>query len=69
MAETHVVSALVDKRAELAGHIARFKQQLGQFRADVTHVGSVAKIGAGHDDPERAAVQAANWNRPAMKLR
>jgi hypothetical protein len=26
MAETHVVSALVNKRAELAGHIARFEQ-------------------------------------------
>ena len=34
MAESHVVSALVAKRAEIAGVIARAEQQLGQFRAD-----------------------------------
>ena len=33
MAESHVVSALVNKRAEIAGMIARTEQQLGQFRA------------------------------------
>ena len=35
MAESHVVSALVNKRAEIAGMITRTEQQLGQFRADV----------------------------------
>ena len=37
-------SALVDKRAELAGHIARFEQQFGQFRADVTHVDTTIRL-------------------------
>ena len=31
MAESHVVSALANKRAEIAGMIARAQQQLGQF--------------------------------------
>ena len=35
MAESHVVSALVDKRAELTGQILRIEQQLGQVRADL----------------------------------
>ena len=34
MAESHVVSALANKRAEIAGMIARAQQQIGQFRAD-----------------------------------
>jgi hypothetical protein len=44
MAETHVVSALVDKRAEIAGQITRFEQQLGQFRADLTHVDATIRL-------------------------
>jgi hypothetical protein len=44
MAETHVVSALVEKRAELAGQIIRFEQQLGQFRADLTHVDATIRL-------------------------
>lgn len=39
MAESHVVSALANKRAEIAGTIARTQQQLGQFRADLVHPG------------------------------
>jgi hypothetical protein len=35
MAESHVVSVLVNKRAEIAGMIARTEQQLGQFCADL----------------------------------
>ena len=39
MAESHVVSALANKRAEIAGMIARAQQQIGQFRADLAHMG------------------------------
>jgi hypothetical protein len=35
MAKSHVASALVNKRAEIAGMITRTEQHLGQFRADV----------------------------------
>ncbi len=38
MAESHVVSALVNKRAEIAGMITRTEQQLGQFCADLVHL-------------------------------
>ena len=41
MAESHVVSALANKRAEIAGMIARAEQQIGQFRADLAHMGHV----------------------------
>ena len=44
MAESHVVSALVDKRAELAGQIVRAEQQLGQFRADLIHVDATIRL-------------------------
>ncbi len=37
MAESHVVSALVAKRAEIAGVVAQPGRQLGQFRADLVH--------------------------------
>jgi hypothetical protein len=39
MAESRVASALVNKRAEIAGMITRTEQQLGQFRADVLRHG------------------------------
>jgi hypothetical protein len=44
MAESHVVSALVDKRAELAGQIVRVEQQLGQFRADLIHIDATIRL-------------------------
>ena len=44
MAESHVVSALVDKRAELAGQIVRIEQQLGQFRADLIHIDATIRL-------------------------
>jgi hypothetical protein len=42
MAESHVVSALVNKRAEIAGMITRTEQQLGLFRADLVHLDATA---------------------------
>jgi len=51
MEERHVVSALVNKRAEIAGMIARAEQQLGQFRADLVHLDAAIRLFA----PE--------WNR------
>ena len=52
MAETHVVTALIDKRAELAGQITRFEQQLGQFRADLTHVDATIRLFAPDLEPD-----------------
>ena len=52
MAESHVVSALVDKRAELAGQIVRVEQQLGQFRADLIHIDATIRLFAPDIRPE-----------------
>ena len=52
MAETHVVSALVSKRAEIAGMIARTQQQLGQFRAYLAHVDVTIRLFAPAMVPE-----------------
>ena len=38
MPEPHVMSALRDKRAELAGMVNQLEQQLVKQRADLTHV-------------------------------
>jgi hypothetical protein len=55
MAESHVVSALVNKRAEIAGMITRPEQQLGQFRADLVHLDATIRLFApengAEDDP------------------
>ena len=48
------MSALVNKRAEIAGMIARTEQQLGQFRADLVHLDATIRLfapGMAEDDP------------------
>jgi hypothetical protein len=44
MAESHVVSALVSKRGEIAGLITRTERQLGQFRADLIHLDATLRL-------------------------
>jgi hypothetical protein len=52
MAESHVVSALVNKRAEIAGMIARTEQQLGQFRANLVHLDATIRLFAPRMEPK-----------------
>jgi len=52
MADPHVVSALREKRAKLAGCIAQFERQLNQRRADLTHIDGVLRLFAPESDPE-----------------
>src|SRR5271163_1743750 len=52
MAESHVVSALANKRVEIAGMIARTQQQLGQFRADLVHLDATIRLFAPTMEPE-----------------
>jgi len=52
MAESHVVSALANKRAEVAGAIARTQQQPGQFRADLVHLDATIRLFAPAMEPE-----------------
>jgi hypothetical protein len=53
MAESHVESALVNKRAEIAGIIARTEQRLGQFRSDVVHLDASIRLFAPGMEPNR----------------
>jgi hypothetical protein len=52
MAESDVVSALANKRAEMAGTIARAQQQIGQFRADLAHLDATIRLFAPAMEPE-----------------
>jgi hypothetical protein len=44
MAEPHVMSALREKRAELAGMVNQLEQQLVKHRADLTHVDATMRL-------------------------
>ena len=52
MAESHVVSGLANKRAEIAGMIAWAQQQIGQFRADLAHLDATIRLFAPAMEPE-----------------
>ena len=44
MAETHVIGALRNKRAELAGMLRQLEQQLEQQRANLAHVDATMRL-------------------------
>ena len=44
MSEPHVIGALRNKRAELAGMLRRLEQQLGQQRASLAHVDATMRL-------------------------
>ena len=52
MAESHVVSALIAKRSEVAGLIADLERKIAQQRADLVHVDAVLRLYAPELEPE-----------------
>ena len=72
MAESHVVSALASKRAEIAGMIARTQQQLGQFRADLVHLDATIRLFAPAMEPEtilpKRVSQSGLWFEPGGRV-
>jgi hypothetical protein len=52
MADSHVISALREKRAKIAGCIARLERQLDQHRADLSHIDGVLRLFEPDRDPE-----------------
>ena len=44
MAEPHVIGAVRNKRAELAGMLRQLEQQLGQQRANLAHVDATMRL-------------------------
>jgi hypothetical protein len=53
MAESHVVSALVAKRSEVAGQIADLERKIAQQRADLVHIDAVLGLYAPELEPDR----------------
>jgi hypothetical protein len=52
LADTHVVSALREKRAVVAGLIEKLERKLEQHRADLTHIDGVLRLFQPDRDPE-----------------
>ena len=52
MADSHVISALQEKRATVAGCIARLERQLNQRWADFSHIDGVLRLFVPDRDPE-----------------
>jgi hypothetical protein len=44
MAETHVISALVSKRAELSGELAAAERRIEKLRADLEHIDGAIRV-------------------------
>jgi hypothetical protein len=44
MADSHVISALREKRAKASGCIARLERRLDQHRADLSHIDGVLRL-------------------------
>ena len=52
MAETHVVSALRAKRAEIAGHIHDLEKKLSRYRASLASIDSTIRVFSPELDPD-----------------
>jgi len=52
MSETHVVSALRNKRAEVAGHIHDLEKKVRVWRARLAHIDETLRIFSPETDPE-----------------
>lgn len=73
MAESHVVSALVAKRSEVAGLIADLERKAAQQRADLVHVDAVLRLYAPELEPDcipsRAVRRRNGWFKPGELVR
>ena len=73
MAETHVVSALMAKRSEVAGAIADLERRAAQQRADLVHVDAVLRLYAPELEPDcipsRAVRRRNGWFKPGELVR
>ena len=52
MADLHVISALREKRAIVAGVIEKLERKLEQYRADLTHIDGVLRLFQPDRDPD-----------------
>jgi len=52
MTETHVVSALRAKRAEISGYIHELQKKIGRLRASLLHVDASQRLFSPGADPD-----------------
>src|SRR3954452_2010079 len=73
MSEPHVISALSNKRAELAGIVSQLERQLGQQQANLAHLDATMRLFDPDIQPNqiRPRQQRAHsvWFRPGECLR
>src|ERR1700710_1945930 len=73
MAEPHVIGALRNKRAEVAGVLRQLEQQLGQQRADLAHLDATMRLFnpdiRPNDIPPQPPRARNAWFRPGECLR
>ena len=73
MADTHVISALREKRAEVSGLIAALEQRIVQHRAELVHVDAVLRLYAPALEPDSIAPKAVrrrnDWFTPGELAR
>ncbi len=73
MAELHVISALRDKRSELAGIVNRLQQQLAEHRASLAHLDATMLLFDPDIRPEEIRLRQprsrSSWFRPGECLR
>ena len=53
MGEPHVISALIAKRAELAGEIQAAEKRAAQLRADLVHIDAALRVFGSSTKPEQ----------------
>jgi hypothetical protein len=68
MADSHVISALREKRAKVSGCIARLERQLDQHRADLSHIDGVLRLFEPDRDLEAISRSAPVPSGPATSL-
>jgi hypothetical protein len=67
MADPHVVSALREKRAIVAGLIEKLERKLEQHRADLTHIDGVLRAVPTGPRPRRDQVEARLSANPVFR--
>ena len=63
MADLHVISALREKRAIVAGLIEKLERKLEQHRADLTHIDGVLRLFQPDRDPDEIKPKRTNARR------
>jgi hypothetical protein len=67
MAETHVVSGLVEKRAEMAGLIEHHRKEMARLVGDLAHLDATLKLFAPELDLRTLRAKEHRWRNPHFR--